>query len=116
MTTFRSVTPGLFVSDFDRAIRFWTDVLGFEVTFINGNPPCFGIFKRDGATIHVGVDPEKAGTGHCHFMVEGVDDLYPVCKEAGIEIRQAPKEQSWGLRDMIIADPDGNTMEIGERI
>ena len=74
MITFRSVTPVLFVSDFDRAIRFWTDVLGFEVTFINGNPPCFGIFKRDGAAIHVGVDPEKAGTGHCHFMVEGVDD------------------------------------------
>ena len=116
MTVFRKVTPGFHVSDFDRAVEFWTKVLGFEVTFTNGSPPCFAILKRDDTAIHFGVNTEKAGTGHCHFVVEGVDDLYSACKTAGVEIKQAPKEQSWGLRDMIIADPDGNTMEVGEKI
>jgi uncharacterized glyoxalase superfamily protein PhnB len=36
--------------------------------------------------------------------------------EAGVTVRQPPKIQSWGLRDIVVADGDGNTFEFAEAV
>ena len=114
MATFGRVAPAFHVRDIHKAIGFWTKVLGFEVAFTNGEPICFAIVRRDQAEVHLGVRPGAAGNCHCHLAVDAIDELHRACEAAGVTIRQPPKVQSWGVRDMIIADPDGNTMEIGE--
>ena len=116
MVRFGRIAPGFFVRDIQEAIDFWTGKLGFELTFTNGDPLCFAIVRRDDAELHLGLRPEAAGQGHCHIIVEGIDELYRACATGGVTIKQAPKVQSWGLRDMIVADPDGNTVEIGEPV
>lgn len=116
MTKFGRVAPGFHVRNIREAIDFWTDKLGFDVAFTNGDPPCFAIVKRDEAEVHLGVKPKAAGHCHCHIIVEGLDELYRSCERAGVTIKQPPRVQPWGLRDMIIADPDGNTLEIGEPV
>ena len=116
MITFRRIVPGMHVSDMERALEFWVDKLGFVVAFTNGDPVSFAIVNRDEVDIHIEVKPEAAGHGHCHIVIDGVDDLHEFCLAAGITVQQPPRDQSWGLRDMLICDPDGNTLEIGEPV
>lgn len=115
-TTFGRVAPSFYVSDLPRAIAFWTDQLGFEVKFTNGDPVSFAVVGRDAAEVHLSVDPERAGQCHCHIMVEGLEDLSAALTAKGTKIRQPLKKQSWGLQDMVLIDPDGNTLEIAEPI
>jgi catechol 2,3-dioxygenase-like lactoylglutathione lyase family enzyme len=112
--TFGRVAPTFYVSDLERAIAFWTEKLGFEVKFTNGEPAVFAAVRRDAAEVHLGVDAKRTGQCHCHFMVEGLEDLAGVLTQNGTTIKQPLKNQPWGLQDMVIIDPDGNTMEIAE--
>jgi catechol 2,3-dioxygenase-like lactoylglutathione lyase family enzyme len=114
--SFGRVAPGFHVTDIKRAIEFWTDRLGFEVTFTNGDPLCFAVVRRDAAEVHLSVKPESAGKCHCHIMVDGVEELSRSLTANGTTIKQTLKKQPWGLQDMIVADPDGNTMELAEPI
>jgi catechol 2,3-dioxygenase-like lactoylglutathione lyase family enzyme len=99
-----------------QAVSFYTDPLGFAVVFTNGDPTSFAVLKRDGAEIHLGLRPERAGLCHAHIMVDDVEALHERLIRAGARILQPPKIQSWGLRDMVIADPDGNTFEFAEPV
>jgi len=114
MATFGRVAPSIFVADMPRALHFYRDVLGFSVTFTNGNPISFAVIKQGDAQLHLGVAPGKAGSFHAHIMVDQLDAVYERLVQASATIRQAPKIQSWGLRDIVIADPDGNTFELAE--
>ncbi len=104
--------PQLAFTDLDRALRFWTTDLFFEVTFVNASPLCFAILTNGEAVIHLKVDPERAGQGHCHLLAE---DLEQFADQFGGPVLQPLTEQSWGLRDLLVADPDGNTIELAER-
>jgi len=114
MSTFGRVAPSIPVADMNRALRFYCDVLGFTVTFTNGSPVCFAIIKQGNAELHVALQPGKAGSLHAHLMVDVLDPVYERLQQSGAVIRQAPKRQEWGLRDIIFADPDGNTFEVAE--
>ena len=114
MPTFGRVAPSIPVADMERALRFYRDVLGFTVSFTNGNPVSFAVITQGGAQLHLGVQPGKAGSLHAHIMVDDLDAVYERLLRSGTAVRQAPKVQAWGLRDIVIADPDGNTFEIAE--
>ena len=114
MPTFGRVAPAVPVADVQRALRFYEGALGFSVTFTNGNPVSFAAIRQGGAELHLSVQPQKAGSSHAHIMVDDLDAVYERLVQAGASIRQSPKVQEWGLRDMVVADPDGNTFEIAE--
>jgi len=115
MSKFGRVAPTIPVADMNRALRFYCDVMGFAVTFTNGSPVCFAVIKQGDAELHVGLQPGKAGSLHAHLMVDELDPVYKRLQQADAAIRQAPRIQEWGLRDIVIADPDGNTFEVAER-
>jgi catechol 2,3-dioxygenase-like lactoylglutathione lyase family enzyme len=102
------------VAELERALRFYRDVLGFTVSFTNGDPASFAIIHQGGAQLHLVVQPGKAGSSHAHMMVDDLDAVHERLVAAGATVRQPPKVQEWGLRDIVIADPDGNTFEIAE--
>ena len=114
MPTFGRVAPAVPVLDVERALSFYRDALGFTVTFTNGNPVSFAVISQGGAQLHLGVQPQKAGSSHAHIMVDDLDAVYERLVQAGATVRQPPKVQEWGLRDIVVADPDGNTFEIAE--
>src|SRR5688572_29420562 len=113
---FGRVAPNVPVKDLDRTLRFYRDLLGFEVQFTNGDPISFAVVKQGDAELHLVVQPAKAGSLHVHLMVDDVGPLYDRLQQYGATIRQAPKVQPWGLRDMIVLDPDGNSFEIAQPI
>jgi catechol 2,3-dioxygenase-like lactoylglutathione lyase family enzyme len=116
MATFGRIAPGVPVADMDRALWFYRDVLGFEVKFTNGDPVSFAVMKQGDAELHLGIERGKAGFLHAHLMVDDLDLVYERLQRAGANVRQPPTVQPWGLRDVVVADPDGNTFEIAEPV
>ena len=116
MPTFGRVAPTIPVTDLERALVFYRDVLGFSVMFTNGNPVTFAVVRQGAAELHLVVQRENAGRSHQHLMVDDLDGVCQTLRRAGLSLRQQPKVQPWGLRDLVVADPDGNTLEIAEEI
>ncbi|MGZ3443490.1 MAG: VOC family protein, partial [Polyangia bacterium] len=47
----------------------------------------------------------------------GVDELYRRCEAAeGARIIKRLRDAPWGLRTFVVADPDGNRIDIGQRL
>jgi catechol 2,3-dioxygenase-like lactoylglutathione lyase family enzyme len=109
----------LLVDDFGAAYRFYTDVLGLEVTFGDETGPyaSFGtgeaalaIFERQ--IQQETVDLDAAGDGALAILeVEDVDDL---AERLGVG---APADRpDWGLRVAYVRDPSGNLIELSTPI
>ena len=116
MPTFGRVAPSIPVADIDRALGFYRDVLGFRVTFTNGMPVTFAVIQQGEAELHLVTQPDRAGSVHAHLMVDNLDGIYAALNKANIPLRQPPKIQAWGLRDLVVADADGNIFEIAEPV
>ena len=116
MPVFGRVSPTIPVADIDRALQFYCGVLGFAVGFSNGDPVSFAVIEQGEAQLHLCVKPAGAGTAHNHVLVDDLDGVYDRLKQAGMTVQQPPKIQPWGLRDLVVADPDGNTFEVAEPV
>src|SRR5688572_24892029 len=116
MPTFGRVAPTIYVQDIHRALEFYRDAFGFEVQFTNGEPVLFAVIAQGSAELHLIVEPKNAGSCHAHIMVDDVDKLHDQLQRANATIRQAPKVQEWGLKDIIATDPDGNVFEFASPI
>jgi len=114
------LAPCVPVSDIGRAVQFYESVFGLEKTFENGDPVGFVIMKQGGAELHLTLVKEHVGKTQnvAHLMVdEGVDELYRRCEAAeGARIIKRLRDAPWGLRTFVVADPDGNRFDIGQRI
>ena len=115
MVTFGRVAPSIYIREVQPALVFYRDILGFSVVFTNGTPVSFAVLRRDDCALHLCVRPEDAGSCHAHIMLTDLDSFYHKLTDAHVSVRQPPKTQSWGLRDIVVADPDGNTFEFAER-
>lgn len=103
------------VRDMERARRFYTDVLGFTVTFQNGNPVGFTILKRDAAELHLTLDSHYKAPPYnvAHLMVDDVDALHALCQQHGLRIIKGLQNKDYGLRAFVFQDPDGNRIDVG---
>ena len=109
--------PTVGVVDLARAVAFYEGLFGFRRTFENGDPVRFVILKRDDAEVHVErVDGHVAPPQNVmHLLVvEGVDELHARCQAAGARIVSPLRDAPWGLRTFVVADPDGNKIDVGQ--
>jgi len=116
----QQVVPALRITDYARSKAFSVDGLGFHIDWEHRFEPHFPVFMqvtRDGLTIYLS---EHAGDcqvgGLVHFYVPDVDGWYAEFLARGVPIQQPPTDEPWGLRDMNIADPDGNQLRICTRL
>ena len=112
----RSIMVGFAVRDLDSALDFYTSKLGFRVVFKNG--AVFAIVARDGIEISVGLDRSggKIGKGSCYLKVGGIDSLHDEFLANGVTMSHPLKTESYGMREFMITDPDGNNLNFGEPI
>jgi catechol 2,3-dioxygenase len=110
------------VSDLDRAVRFYTEVLGFDVMSKWGTSAAF--LSAGGYHHHIGLNtweslggtpPPPGSTGLYHFAI-----LYPSRKELARALKRI-MDSNWpieGAADHAVSeaiylrDPDGNGIEI----
>jgi len=105
--------PGFSVREMARAVEFYVEKLGFRVTFTNGS--VFTIVARDGVEIGLMLDRGgKAGHGGCYLKMTGVDSLYQELLAKNLTMTHELKTESYGMREFMVTDPDGNTVNFGE--
>ena len=100
----------IFVSDIEKAIAFYRDILGLEV---NHADPQFGFASFRAGAINFNVaqtDDAKLVGRHTGlgFIDEDIDARYEELKSQGVHFEMVPTKQPWGGRLALFADPDGN--------
>jgi catechol 2,3-dioxygenase-like lactoylglutathione lyase family enzyme len=104
------------VTDLERALAFYVGVLGFEKVFENGDPVGFVILEKDAAELHLDLDPTHRASARniAHLMVEDANGLYEHLVAHGIRIVKGIRDADYGMRTFVLADPDGNRVDVGQ--
>ena len=120
----KAAYPGLFVKNMRRALEFYERKLGFQCTFKlddEHHPEIpYAIVKRDDVALHLSLDrgergQDVAGKGFCYVDVDVIDGLAEEWKAAEVHFVRALEESRYGMRDFVVADPDGNHLGFGQR-
>ena len=115
------IVPVIKSGDLERSIRFYTEVLDFERRWPDeeDRETANGVAHliKDGAELQIS---RHAGDGIFgslnRVFVQDVDERYTTFRARGLDTTQrpespihtAPVDQSWGLREFAVTDPDGN--------
>jgi uncharacterized glyoxalase superfamily protein PhnB len=132
---FADVTPNLIVSDVERSLAFYRDVLGFSIaTTVPETAPFVFVWLQRG-DVHVFLNAKEGmtdelpelkrqqigGTNTMYVLVEadsageGVDALYHEIQPQA-RIVMPLKDQFYGMREFAVEDPDGYLLFFAQRM
>ncbi len=120
---------GIFVEDMPKMVSFYRDVLGFPVKAASPDN-AFTEFQSEGVRLSMfcrallpqvlgqtpGYPSGLNGTFEIAFNVgakENVDATFEKLVKGGATIVYAPRDEPWKMRSAMIADHEGNLIEIG---
>lgn len=119
---------GIFVKDMAVMIRFYRDVLGFEISedenasnvYLKKDGTLFLLFRRADFEKMTNTSFNYAEKVNGHYEIAlsvdnfgEVDAAYNSLISKGATPVMAPTTEPWGQRTCYIADPEGNLVEIG---
>jgi lactoylglutathione lyase len=119
---------GIFVKDLHRMVAFYRDVLGFWIDWDGKGP--YAEFKHEGVRFSMyeraqlpgllGQDPTYPTGLNGTFEIAidlpapaDVDREFERVVQAGGQPVYAPRLEPWGMVSSMVADPEGNLVEIG---
>ena len=117
----KGLIPWLYYRDLPRAMRFYEDVMGFEMVVDQGWSKIYRI--REGAYIGL-VDGEKGYHKASDtkpviicLNVRDADAWYEILKGKGVEIEEKPQEsERLKIKVFMFKDPEGYVIEIQESL
>ena len=119
MTEFKNIVPVLKVSDIQRAVEFYTNVLGFSVAWRAGNDGggqnamllagTTNLLLSTGS--HLGDEPQFTGT--LYFNMRGVREFFESIK-GRVEIVWPLEAMEYGQQEFGIRDLDGYMLAFAE--
>ncbi|MBR1404658.1 MAG: VOC family protein [Treponema sp.] len=119
---------GIFVNDMAAMVRFYRDVLGFEIkddenaqnVMLEKDGTLFMLYRRTDFEKMTSSRFNYAEKINGHFEVAlsvenfaTVDKTFAQVVSKGAKPVMPPTTEPWGQRTCYIADPDGNLIEIG---
>ncbi|MCM1114273.1 MAG: VOC family protein [Clostridium sp.] len=119
---------GLFAKDMKKMIRFYRDVLGFEIkeaedarnVYLIKDDTLFMLYGRENFEKMTSRKYEYVKGINAHFEIalyvdtfEEVDKTFADAVSKGATSVLEPTTEPWGQRTCYIADPEGNLIEIG---
>jgi hypothetical protein len=118
-TLAQGVTPILNVSSVVESIA-WFARLGWSKTFDwcdEDGGVSFGGVRSGSSEIFLCRDGQGGRGEHGAWLsiwVVDVDAVHAMCDRQGITVLQPPRDEPWGIREMLIQHPDGHTFRIGQ--
>ena len=124
----KNIIPTLAVADIDASVRFYAEVLGFDVGFTlpgeDGKLIHASVRRGDSVLMFGRLDPNNShdqgqlGRGVVLYATvadnEDIDLYFQRVRDAGATVVQEPTDQFWGHRDWGITDPDGYLLFISK--
>jgi catechol 2,3-dioxygenase-like lactoylglutathione lyase family enzyme len=123
MSNLIQVTPFMIGDDLDRAVAFFTDILGFETplrysdyAYVHRETAGFRIWEQTGK------DAAPPGTRRFAYYIEvrDVDQLYVELKPKLDTLPEGdvhgPANKPYGQRELLVLAPDGNLLAFGQAI
>lgn len=119
---------GIFVKDMPTMVRFYRDILGFEIkekenttnVYLEKDGTLFLLYSRTDIENMTGNRFNYAAGTNGHFEIalsvenyETVDKTYKEVIHKGAVSVMQPTTEPWGQRTCYISDPEGNLIEIG---
>ena len=119
---------GLFVKDMPTMVRFYRDVLGFEIkeeedasdVYLEKDGVLFLLYRRSDFEEMTSRKFNYADGVHGHFEIalnvenfDQVDKTFSYVVSKGAKEILKPTTEPWGQRTCYISDPEGNLIEIG---
>jgi lactoylglutathione lyase len=113
----------LFVSDLERSIAFYRDLVGLPFRFANESyaefateGAKFSLYARSHLPELIGREapagPTQWPQGEVAFFVDDVDAEHERLAAADVAILAPPTDRPWGERTLHVADPDGYVVEL----
>lgn len=121
---FNWITPVLCVSNLSQSLKHYETVLGFDISwqwsegeaFDEGEKPTFACVSRGEICIFLCERGQgNPGSWICLNVEDraALDSVYREYQARTADIVEAPTDCPWGMREMLVRDPDGNTFRIG---
>lgn len=123
--------PTIKCSEIARSLNFYTTVLDFEVVSPPDPDPAsfmskYALLRRDGCLMHLSAHGGDGVFGNVVYVrVRNVDPLYKKFVSNGLNITSADQnpclriplvEQTWGMKEFAVSDPDGNKLTFGHQL
>ena len=130
MRAFLRLTPNLVVRDVEQSLRFYCDVLDFELDKHIPEQPPFVFASVRGGGVEIFLNEFKAsiaeypafgkipigGTLTLYVAMQGVDEMYAKVCSDGSKIVMPIETKFYGVREFAVADPDGYVITLAERV
>jgi catechol 2,3-dioxygenase-like lactoylglutathione lyase family enzyme len=108
--------PILYARDLHASQRYYRDALGFKIDWEHGEPPDFGAVSRDDAVLFLCQGCQGSPGSWMMIFTPDVDRLHQEIARKGAIIKSPPDNKPWGMREMQVADPDGNVIRFGSSL
>jgi catechol 2,3-dioxygenase-like lactoylglutathione lyase family enzyme len=115
-----NIIPIVRCTDINKSISFYTQVLDFEIL----NPEDefqYRLLIREGARLDIS-SHDGGIVSVVYIEVQNVDELFKRFLQRGLDIsgksgvHGGPLDQTWGMREFYVEDPDHNTLRFGQEI
>jgi uncharacterized glyoxalase superfamily protein PhnB len=105
--------PILSVNQFKASQAYYRDALGFAIAWEHGDPPNFGAVRRSETELFMCERCQGQPGSWTMIFAHDIDALYKEFISRKAIIKMPPTNMPWGLREMHVADPDGNVLRFG---
>ena len=109
--------PMMYVKDLDRAVKFYTETLGFTPNFVV--PNAYASLRHEGMECRIDLHPAKADTRDVnfgpipYFAAKDFDGAIASLKEKGVKVSESRREGD-SPRFVTFWDSEGNALGIEE--
>ena len=126
-----SVQPFIKCSDMTRSLAFYSELLDFDVNVPPDPDPTAFMSKyaqlmRDGSIVHLSAHAGDGVYGSVTYIqVADIENVYAAAVSRGMPVVDGDDlpgiymkltDQTWGMREFSVRDPDGNRIKYGQSI
>ncbi|MEO8698496.1 MAG: glyoxalase superfamily protein [Kofleriaceae bacterium] len=108
--------PIFSVRDLHASQAYYRDSLGFKIDWEHGDPADFGAVSRADAQIFMCQGCQGTPGAYAWVFARDVDRLHADFVEREAIVRMPPTDMPWGVREMHVADRDGNVIRFATPI